>query len=389
MLGVLPFFIILFISLFFSELFFRFHFPWVISLLIGGMLLGPHGFDVIQINESIEFLAQIGLVFLMFMAGLETTIFKHGHGEMFKKVSFIAVLNSFAPFLVGLYLGYSLGFEPIVSLLLGTMFISSSLAIIVPSLESNGLIKTNIGQAIVATTVIADILSLLVLSVILQMTNHTHNIPLYLLYPLLLLLVIGFRYFMPKIQWFFTKEAESEKDIFQQELRSIFVLLLGTVIAFELLGLHPIIAGFFAGLTLSDSIQSQSMKAKIRGIGYGIFIPTFFIVTGTQADISSLFNNQIILVALVILVATFLAKFISGYLGSRLEKFSHNEALLLGAATTPQLSTTLAVASAGLAMGLIEIELFTALLAVSVISVLVGPVLIKIIGQKYLTKNYE
>jgi len=67
-----PFFVVLFAAVFFSTVFRRLHFPWVIALILGGIIVGPHGVDILEINETISFLGQIGLVFLMFMAGLET-----------------------------------------------------------------------------------------------------------------------------------------------------------------------------------------------------------------------------------------------------------------------------------------------------------------------------
>ena len=93
------------------------------------------------------------------------------------------------------------------------------------------------------------------------------------------------RWILPKVQWFFSGKIRSSEDFFQQEFRAVFLIMIGTVIIFEILGLHPIIAGFFSGLVLSGSIQSEALKEKIRVVSYGLFIPIFFIVIGTQTNI--------------------------------------------------------------------------------------------------------
>lgn len=263
MVEFLPFFIVLLVSLFFSELFFRFHFPWVITLLIGGIVIGPSGIGLFETNSTIEFLSQIGLIFLMFLAGLETNIFKHGQHSKFKKIIPVAIINSAIPFIAGFLFVYLLGYGILPATLVGIIFISSSLAIIIPSLDSKKVLKTDTGQSIIATAVILDIASLVALSVFIQFIEPTARIPLPFFYILMTLFLLFLRYSMPKIIWFFKNETKKEeKDIFQQELRSIFVVLIGTVILFELIGLHPIIAGFFTGLVLSDSVTSNILKAK-------------------------------------------------------------------------------------------------------------------------------
>jgi len=388
MIDFLPFFVVLFAGLFLSELFFRFHFPWVITLLIGGMVIGPHGFGVLETNSTIEFLSQIGLVFLMFLAGLETNLLKHGQNKHFRDILPIAFLNGAIPFIVGFLISYLFGYGIETSLLIGIIFISSSLAVIVPTLETSNLIKTKIGQMIIASSVIVDIASLILLSVFLQSQIPGGLHPL-IFYPLLAGLLVVARYMMPKIIWFFRNEIKNnEKDIFQQELRAIFVLLIGTVIAFELMGLHPIISGFFAGMVLSDSITSNILKGKIRGIGYGIFVPTFFIVIGTQTDFTLFFTTEnIIFLTVALIISSIASKFISGYVGARISKLSNKQSLIVGSATIPQLSTTLAVAASGLALGIIDQALFVAIIALSVLTVLIGPILVKIFASSYLTQK--
>jgi Kef-type K+ transport system membrane component KefB len=384
MIEFLPFFLVLFVSLFFSELFFRFHFPWVITLILGGVLVGPHGLDFFEINSTIEFFSQIGLIFLMFLAGLETNLFKHGQDSKFRKILPVAVINAVLPFFAGFFFMYLLGYGFYASILVGIIFISSSLAVIVPSLDANGLLKSSIGQSIVATAVILDISSLIGLSIFIQFLNPTANLPLPIFYFLLLIFMMFLRFLMPKIIWFFKNETKNnEKDIFQQQLRAVFVLLIGTVIVFELIGLHPIIAGFFTGMVLSDSLTSDILKAKLRAVGYGIFVPTFFIAIGAKTDLSVFWkDNDVLATALLLVGFSILIKYVIGYLGGLYIKLSKAESKIFASSLIPQLSTTLAVATIGIELEIITPELFSSIILISVITVLIGPFLIRFFAKK-------
>jgi Kef-type K+ transport system membrane component KefB len=378
---LLPFFIVLFAGVFFSEIFRKWNVPWVVTLILGGVIIGPFGLDIFASNTTLDFLADIGLVFLMFMAGLETRL--SGFRGLKKEITTISLLNGGIPFLVGVGIGTLFGLPFISSLLLGTIFISSSVAVIIPSLQSNHLSETRVGKAIISATVIEDIVSLIALSLILQTIAPITKLPLPLFYILLFITLLVLRWFITKLRNFSHLIFIGHQDIFQQELRSIFAILIGTVLAFEFLGLHPIIAGFFAGLVLSDLIKSQRLIEKLHAISYGIFIPIFFIVVGTKTDLS-VFNttNGSLTLILAVVGGALIAKYISGALAGRLSNFSKNESRLIGAASLPQLSTTLAVAFSGLELGLFSNAFLTAIIVLSISTTLVAPLLIHFFAQR-------
>jgi len=376
-----PFFIVVFSAVFFSTIFRRFNVPWVIALIIGGMVIGPFGFDLLPFDGAISVISQIGLVFLMFMAGLETRL--SGFRDSGREIASISLLNGVIPFSIGVSIGYFFGYDLLASLLLGIIFISSSIAVIIPSLETNKLLHTRLGRSIVASTIIEDVASLVLLSVLLQTINPVTAVPLPLFYVLLVTSILFLRWVLPKIQWLFSFGSYSSHDLFQQELRSMFTLLIGTVIIFELLGLHAIIAGFFAGLVFSGAIKSELMKEKLRTISYGLFIPTFFIVIGTKTDIGVLVQaGDVLILTAVIVVGSVLSKFASGWAGGKLNGFSGVESSLIGASTIPQLSTTLAVVFTGIELGILKPELATAMVTLSIVTVFISPIVIRILGKK-------
>ena len=378
MTETLSFFIVLFAALFFSEVFKRLHLPWVVALILGGIIIGPFGLKIFTPNTTIDFLAEIGLVFLMFMAGLETKLSTFHRLEKGKFT--LPLLNGGLPFLVGLGLGIYFGLELRAALLLGIVFISSSVAIILPSLEANKLLKTKLGKSIVATTILEDIASLVLLSILFQTVSPLTNLPLPAFYALLLATLVALRWVIPRIRKFSLVKTEQERGLFQRELRTILAILIGTVVSFQLLGLHPIIAGFFAGFVLSESVTSKELKDKLRVLSYGLFIPIFFIVVGTKTDIGVFFETKDIAVFTVLLIAGSIAsKFIAGMIAGKLNNFSLKEGALIGVATIPQLSTTLAIAFTGFKLEILSSELIAALVALTIVTTLISPLLIKFI----------
>lgn len=377
----LSFFIVIFAGVFFSEAFKRFHLPWVVALIIGGLIVGPYVLGILQINDTIDFIGQIGLIFLMFMAGLET---EFSSFKKFKKGIFgLSALNSIIPFLVGIGIGIFFGYSLSTSILLGIVFVSSSIAIIIPSLKVNNILNSKLGKSIVATTVMEDVASLVLLSLFLQIINPIGRIPLPLFYFLLVISLLVIRWLIPKVRFLFSVYIRDKNDLFQEELRSILFILIGIVVIFEILGLHPIIAGFFAGFVLSDSIKTERMRKKLHILGYGLFIPSFFVIIGAKTNISIFLETKgVIFFVLLIVLGSMISKFLSGWLGGKLNGFTQKESLIIGASTIPQLSTTLAVVFTANKLGLFDQKIVVAMIALSIISTIVSPILVKSFSKK-------
>ena len=375
----LPFFLILLATVLFAAAFRKFHLPWVLALITAGVVIGPHGLQQAEVTPTMSFLSQIGLIFLMFMAGLETKF------DSFKKlkydISWLSALNSIIPFAAGVTLGYVFDLSLTASLLIGIIFMSSSIAVIIPTLDSLNLSKTKLGKSIVASTIIEDVLSLVLLSILLQSVNPVTALPLPSFYFILTLILVGFAYALPKIRDLLPHYRD-EKDLFESEVRIIFALLIGVVVTFELLGLHPIIAGFFAGLVLSSSIKSEILTEKLRTMSYGIFIPVFFVVIGMETNIG-VFTESGSVLALVLAVVgvSITTKFFSGWLGGKIIGFKNKDAAIVGLATIPQLSTTLAVVFTAVETGLLGQELITAMVVLSIVTTLVAPIGLRFIAE--------
>ena len=379
MIDFLSFFLIIFAGVFFSTILGRFHIPWVVTLIIGGIIIGPHALGFVEATPTLDFISQIGLIFLMFMAGLETKLSSFGNFR--GKLLFLSFINGGVPFALGLIVTLLFGYDLLTAFLIGIIFVSSSIAVIIPALERQGILHTTLGQSVTLSTIIQDITSLLLLSLLLQTIDFTAALPLYLLYPLLIATFFLLRFAIPKIRAFFSRPHQY--DIFQQEFRTLFLILLGTVLLFELLGLHPIIAAFIAGLILSESVHSPELKTKVYTISYGIFIPVFFVLIGTSTDISVFFSlDGALLLTITIIATSILSKFVSGWIGGRLVGFSNSESIFFGATSIPQLSTTLAVVFTAHELGLLDETLSTAMVLLSIVTTLISPSLMHVLGKK-------
>jgi len=378
---ILSFFVVILASLIFSELFVRFHLPWVVALIIGGMIIGPFGLDIFTPSDTLSFLGEIGLIFLMFMAGLQTRL--SGISNFKSGTAVLAILNGGLPFLAGFGIGLYFGYSITASLLIGIIFISSSVAVIIPSLQTYKFLRTRVGKSILTSTVFEDIASLLLLSILLQKSAPLTSLPLPVFYVTLLVVLVALRWFITKIRKFFAAEAKSGRDLFQLEVRSILGILVGTVIAFQLLGLHSIIAGFFAGLVLSGTITSEELFNKLSVISYGIFIPIFFVVLGANTNIGVFGEiSGLWVFTIVIILGSMLSKFIGGVIAGKLNGFSAREGALIGAATIPQLSTTLAVGFSSVEANILGNEFIAVLVALSITTTFLSPIFIKYIAGK-------
>ena len=371
------FFIILVAALFFSLLSKRFHLPWVISLIIAGVVIGDTGFQLVTVDPVLNFFAEIGLVFLMFLAGLETKL--SSIVEIRAKAFLFVLLNGLFPFFVGFCLAYYFGFGLIPSILFGTVFSSTSVAVLVPFLDAHKTVHKRCGSLLLAGTVIEDITSLLILSLLLQFTARETSLPLPLFYTSAIILVFLFRLAIPKLREYLTKSRRNtifrslSSSSFETELRVAIVILIGSVILFELIGFHAVVGGFMAGLILSEFFASKELFNKIHVLGYGLFVPIFFVVVGLTLQLDAVATSfRTILLVLSASILAIFVKLLGGYIAGRVEGYSRKDSSFLGWATVPRLTTSFAVAYAGLQFGLVSELFVTTVVVISVTTTFVG-----------------
>ena len=376
------FFNVLLVAVIFSQFFLHMKIPWVVALLVGGIVIGPSGFDLFTPDPTIEFFSYIGLIFLMFMAGIESRV--SNVSGIQKRIAITGFFIGFIPMLAGFFIVLALGYELQTAVLMGIVFISSAVAVVIPQFQEHKLLNSDLGKTVIVSAVVVDVISLFLLAFFLQYADGSFTIMSLASFVLTILLLALLAFVIPKIRMFTFEEDYPEKqDLYEKELRFLILVLVGFVIMFELLGLHAIVAAFFAGLVLSGSMKSRLLKAKLHAMSYGFLIPIFFVTIGAKVDLSVLMSGfDSLLVFICVIGGLIITKFVGGWIAGRLVKFNNLESIFIGAAVLPQLSTTLAVTFLGFDKGLLDEVLVASVVALSIIATIIAPILIGILGPR-------
>jgi len=374
--------VILSLGLIVPELFKKLHLPWVTILIILGAILGPHGVNYVQQNEVIEFFGFLGFTFLMLMAGLQTK--PESLKDNAKSISIMAAANGLIPFVVGFGLAKLFDYSNLSALLVGTIFVSSSVAMVVPTLKAAKFFGTKEGKLIVSAVVIEDIASLLMLALIFQNVAPVTNIPLPAYFTILVLSVGLLMYALPKLaSTFINKRIINQQSKHEDQLRFVMVVLIAILLYFSSLGVHPIVAAFLVGMLLSGVITSEIIYEKIHTLSYGLFVPVFFFIVGMEMDFSSFTKFEYAnLFPVVLLIGLIGSKFLSGYISGRFVGVSPKSSTVFGMVTTIQLTTTLAATYTANQYGLLDDTLLTSIVMLSIVTTLVIPFVIKAINKR-------
>ena len=341
---VLKFLLILVIILFAPIILNKIKIPHLLGLIIAGAVIGPNGFNLIVRDSSIILSGTAGLLYIMFLAGLEIDL---GDFKKNSKKSLVFGLYTFLiPMCFGILAGiYVLGFSLPTSVLLASMFASHTL-IAYPLISKLGVAKNRAVNITVGGTMITDTLALLVLAVIVGMNTGEVNTEFWIrlsisilvfgLIVMLLFPIIG--------RWFFKRFD----DNVSQYIFVLVMVFLGAVLA-ELAGIEAIIGAFLAGLALNRLIPHTSpLMNRIEFVGNAIFIPFFLIGVGMLIDYRVFFQDlETIKVAAVMIVIATSAKFSAAWLTQKTYKFTVDERRLIFGLSNAQAAATLAAVLVG------------------------------------------
>ena len=363
-------------AFFFPMMLRKFQIPWVTAVIFAGIILGPYGLNIVKPGEVMNFLATIGLVFLMFTAGLDTkfSILKKAG----KEVVTFSLVNLGIPFSTGILVGTYLGLNFFSSLVLGVCFSSSSVGLIVPMLKELKL-KSKVKSTLVSAMFLEDVISLVLLAILLKAVVPISPIPLEIFPFVLLVFILVVLYVIPILQeWLFW--FGPSKDVFAGGVRAVFITLALVALMAELIGVHAMVGGFLAGLTLSDMLKRRKkLEANIIAISYGFLIPIFLLSLGMTTNITTIFAPGDALSTGLIVLSLIVSKSVSGFIGGRLAGFPLRISWGMGVMTIAQMSTTLATASLAFQYGIFDENIVTALVLLSIITIIVTPLLTKLI----------
>ena len=316
----------------------------MLGLIIAGAIIGPNGFNLVLRDSSIILSGTAGLLYIMFLAGLEIDL-----GD-FKKNKWKSLTFGMYTFLVPMALGtlvglYVLNFSMLTSILLASMFASHTL-IAYPIISKLGITKDKAVGITVGGTMITDTLALLVLTVIVEMA--VGDVDDWFWYRLGAAIILFFAFVMivfPIVgRWFF-KRCE---DNVSQYIFVLVMVFLGAYLA-ELAGLESIIGAFLAGMALNRLIPSTSpLMNRVEFVGNAIFIPFFLIGVGMLIDYRAFFTNwDTIKVGAVMIVVATVAKFVAAWMTQKTFRMSVDQRRVIFGLSNAQAAATLAAVMVG------------------------------------------
>ncbi len=336
---VLKFALILIIILIAPSISKKMKIPSIISLILSGALVGPHGFNLMQRDSSIILFGTVGLLYIMFIAGLEIDM------ADFKKNSHKSLVFGLYTFCIPMILGiissyYFLNINILSSVLIASLFASHTL-VTYPILGKFGITKDPAVNIAVGGTMITDVLALLVLAVIVGITKNTSSIQFWFQFAVnLILFILTIIYIFPIISRYFLKNIN---DSISQYIFILAMVFFSSFLA-ELSGIEAIIGAFLAGLALNQLIpHSSPLMNRIDFIGNALFIPFFLIGVGMLINFKILLTDiHTIKIALTMIVIATFSKYLAACLTQKTFRLNHSQRDIIFGLSNSQAAATLA-----------------------------------------------
>lgn len=354
--------------------------PQVVGALVAGVVLGPAFLNVLSETEFIQNLAELGVIVLMFTAGLETDI---NQLKKTGKASFIiAVLGVIIPLVGGFFIASIFNKGNDVNTILQNVFIgiiltATSVSITVETLKEMGKLNTRAGNAILGAAIIDDILGIIALTITTSLADPSINVIIVLIKIVMFFIFAGFAGYL--FHWAFIKLDEK----YQRDLRRFVIIafvfcLLLSFCAEEFFEVADITGAFIAGLVISDSNRSKYLNSRFETLSYMLLSPIFFASIGIKVQLTAM-TKTIFIFAILLLLVAILSKVFGCALGAKLCKYSNREAIQIGTGMISRGEVALIVANKGIAMGLMLPEFLAPVVIVVVVTTIVTPILLKVV----------
>ena len=369
----------------------RVHMPHVVGALVAGVLVGPSGLGWVGETDFLVKAAEIGVIILMFNAGLDTDL------EELKSTGFasfiIAVIGVVVPLIggIGCYLLFANDPSDPLNMMkaafIGVVLTATSVSITVETLREMGKLRSKVGTAILGAAVIDDILGIVVLTVLTGFTDPTVQ-------PLLVFgRILGFFVFVLVIGFVMYKAFAKMEQIWHKHRRiAIYALVfafLMSYVAERFFGIADITGAYFAGIVICNlSATRDYVASKTNVLGYMLFSPLFFASIGIKTNLEGL-TGTLVVFAIVLTIVAILTKIIGCGLGARLMGFQTYDAFSIGLGMVSRGEVALIVAQKGEQAGLIDASMFPAIVLVVIVTTLVTPILLKFGMKRETPANTE
>ncbi|AFZ11845.1 transporter, CPA2 family [Crinalium epipsammum PCC 9333] len=373
---IVPFAILLVVILTVPILFERLKLPGLVGLLVAGVVLGPNGLGLLNKEaETMKLLSDIGLVYLMFVAGLEVDI------QQFRKTKHrsagFGTFTFIVPLIFGTIVGRIFGFDWNASILIGSLFASHTL-LAYPIVSRLGVVNNEAVTVTIGATIFTDVGALLVLAICIGI--HAGDFTAFKLFTLLGSLVIYSALVLFGFDWagkeFFKRSGDQEGNQFLFVLLALFLASVGA----QLIGVEKIVGAFLAGLAVNDVLGEGQVKEKVVFVGSVLFIPIFFVDMGLLINVPNFIKSvssfsSATWLTLAVVVGLIGSKFLAALLAKFVYRYNWQEMLTMWSLSLPQVAATLAATLVGYRAGILSEAVLNSVLVLMLVTATLGPVI--------------
>lgn len=363
--------------------------PAVLGELLVGLILGPTVVDLVHLpfvgdptllQEELNDLAALGVVFLMFMAGLEVELDEMLHAGRASLLS--GTLGVVAPLFIGTVAALPFGYTDQAAWFIGIILTATSVSISAQTLLELGVLRTREGITLLGAAVVDDVLVLIVLSIFLALGGSANGegSAIVVIAKMVLYLVLS-----AALGWFVLPRVVTwvDRQPISEGLTAV-VLIITLVFAWSaevMGGLAAITGAFIAGVGLGRSHLRDKIESKMRIITYGFLVPVFFVSIGLEANLRAI-TGALLPFLIVMFTVAVLSKVIGAGLGARLAGFNNVEALRVGVGMISRGEVGLIVAGIGVREAIISREVFTVVVVLVLLTTLVTPLVLRLVFPK-------
>ncbi|MCL2392021.1 MAG: cation:proton antiporter [Oscillospiraceae bacterium] len=362
----------------------RMHLPQVVGALVAGILLGPAVFNLVEPNETISVIAEFGVIFLLFAAGMETD-FRQLRTSL-KSSILISALGVALALGGGFATAFLFGNPTFESFFVGVIIASMSTSITVEALSEMGKLKSKIGTALMGASLFDDIFVIVILALIMGMGGGAFSVGVL---GLTLLRIVAFfalaivaGYLVNMLfNWFFWKYGIKRRLY-------IFAIAFCFMMAYlaEVLGLAGITGAYLAGIAFCSTRCVETLETRTHELSYLFFTPVFLANIGIHTSFEGMTGN-LILFTVVLVVVAILSKLVGCGLGARLSNFTRRESLQIGVGMIARGEISFIVAAKGIAAGYVSATMYPSIIVVVLITVFLTPLLLKVVFADKPTDN--
>ncbi|MCM3117788.1 cation:proton antiporter [Neobacillus sp. MER 74] len=344
--------------------------PSVLGKLLIGVIIGPAVLGLISETKTIADLSQIGVILLMFIAGLETDI--HEFRRTWKASTFVGISGIIVPLLAGYLTGILLNMSTIEALFLGLLLSATSVSISVQALKELNMIQSKEGTTILGAAVIDDVLVIIALAFLMSMAGDEVNLNMMIMKKVLFF-TVAILVAWKIVPWLLKKFAPLK--VTESLVTGALIICFLFSFAAELTGVAGIIGAYIAGVAIGQTDYKHKIFKKVETISYSIFVPVFFTSIGLSVSFDGISQHLGLMLGLSILAI--LTKLIGAAAGAKIARFSWKNSLGIGAAMVSRGEVALIIATIGLESKLITEELFAVLVVVVLVTTIVTPPMMK------------